>query len=311
MAPNINTSKNFTIAVLSGGLSSERDVSIQSGKQVTRSLKRLGFSVIEIDVGRDVADKLKDANPDLAFMALHGSFGEDGTIQGLLEILGIKYTGSGVLASAIGIDKCMSKKIFITEGLPTPRFIELENHDNDLSEVENFGLPLVVKPNCQGSSVGISVVRDKANLKNAINEAFNVDTKILVEEFIEGREIQCGILGNDKPVALEPIEIVSKNDFFDFEAKYDPSLADEIVPAPITNEEKSLIQEYALRAYKAIGCKGFSRIDTFLKCDGSVFVSEVNTIPGLTENSLFPKEAKASGYSFDEMIQKIVDLALE
>jgi D-alanine-D-alanine ligase len=311
VALNYNSSKNLTIAVLFGGLSAERDISIQSGTQVSSSLKKLGYNVADIDVGKDVAEKLKEADPELAFIALHGPYGEDGTIQGLLEILGIKYTGSGVLASALGIDKCTSKKIFASEELPTPRFIELISDVYDLEKIETIGFPVVVKPNCQGSSVGISIARDRDEIKEAINDAFKHDSKVLIEEFIDGREIQCGIIGNDKLVALEPIEIISKNDFFDFEAKYDPTLASEIVPAQITQVEKELVQERAIKAYKALGCRGFARVDTFLKADGSVLVSEINTVPGLTENSLFPKEAIASGYTFDEMIQQIVNLALD
>lgn len=311
MAHKQSTSKKINIAVLYGGLSAEREVSIQSGKQVVSSLKNLGHNVTEVDVDKDVSSKLIQVEPDVAFIALHGPQGEDGTIQGLLEILGIKYTGSGVLASAIGMDKCASKKIFISEGLPTPRFVQFYENDIDYSKIESLGWPVVIKPNCQGSSVGVSIVHNKDKLQEAFQSAFKHDSKVLAEEFIIGREIQCGIIGNKKLISLEPIEIISEKEFFDFEAKYDPSLAREIVPAEITKEEKTLVQELSIKAYKALDCRGFARVDTFLDDKGRVFVSEINTVPGLTVNSLFPKEAIASGLGFDEMIQKIVDLALE
>lgn len=310
MVPNSNSSNKLNVAVLYGGLSAERDVSIDSGKQVAKALNKLGHVVTEIDVDRNVATNLINAKPDVAFIALHGPLGEDGTIQGLLEILGIKYTGSRVLASALGIDKSASKKIFRSAGLQTPDFLEINGRDYT-QEAEGLGLPLVVKPNCQGSSVGISIVKEAKSLTSAVDDALKHDCKVLIEQFIEGREIQCGIIGNTEPIALEPIEIISKKDFFDFEAKYDPSLADEIVPAEITDEEKRKVQECSIKAYESLGCRGFARVDTFLDKKGKVWVSEVNTIPGLTEKSLFPKEAKASGYSFEEIIQKIVDLALE
>ncbi|RJQ31945.1 MAG: D-alanine--D-alanine ligase [Actinobacteria bacterium] len=301
----------LTIALLYGGRSAEREVSLESGNQVAAALESLGHRVIKIDVDDSVEDKLDANQADLAFIALHGIGGEDGTIQKILEDKGIKYTGSGVLASAYGMDKIASKKAFAKHGLLTPRFIELKSNSYDEVAIKEPGWPAVVKPNSQGSSIGISIAHDHHELKKAIDEAFALGDKVLIEQFIKGREIQCGILGNEKPQALELIEIVSKKQFFDYEAKYDPSLAEEIVPAEVTPQQKQKIQEVSLKAYNALGCRGFARVDTFLTSDEQVYVSEINTIPGLTANSLFPKEAKASGIEFNELIQKIVDLALE
>lgn len=310
MASSSVSSTKLTIAVLYGGLSAEREISIKSGQQVAKALKKLGYKVVEIDVDRKVALKLIEVSPDIAFVALHGPLGEDGTIQGMLEVLGIRYTGSRVLASALGIDKSASKRIFAAEGLPTTCFIEITRPD-EIARLRDFSLPAVIKPNRQGSSVGITIVKEPKNFDKALAEAFQLDDKVLIEEYVDGREIQCGILGNAKPIALEPIEIISKKEFFDFEAKYDSTLAEEVVPAPISSSEKKMIEDLSLKAYKALGCRGFGRVDTFLTEGGKVYVSEVNTIPGLTENSLFPKEAEASGISFEQLVQKIVELGLE
>lgn len=331
--------KKLNVAIIMGGISSEREVSLASGRNVFRVLKssKKYFPIsIEIEKnGKWVSGKNKvflnpkslkvgDQKVNVCFIALHGPYGEDGTIQGLLEMFKIPYTGSGVLASALGIDKLASKRIFKASGLPIAKFKEvyfdkyIKSPEKIIASIIRlFGNVFVIKPKTQGSSIGVSIIRLRSRLKGenqvkkALKEAFKYDEVILIEEYIKGREIQVGILGNKNLIALPPIKIISKRNFFDYQAKYDSDLAEEIVPAKIDEKETFLVQNLALGAYKSLGCKGFARVDMFLNTRGKVLVSEVNTIPGLTKNSLFPKEAKAAGIEFLELAEKIIDLALE
>ncbi|MCL5985829.1 MAG: D-alanine--D-alanine ligase [Actinobacteria bacterium] len=337
------------VAVIMGGQSPEREVSLCSGQNIIENIDRQKYDVLAVEIDRggiwfalqkystirlknekvpislERCDKKSaalnletiniGASCDIAFIALHGSYGEDGTIQGLFEMIGLPYTGSGVMASSIAMNKLISKKLFSYENLPTPEFIYFDKdfaHDENeiMQRVSSLGLPLVVKPVGQGSSIGVSIVKKVTSIIKAVDEAKKYGDAFIVEEYIDGREIQVGILGNNKPIALPPIEIISKKEFFDYEAKYDPSLATEIVPADITQDQQHLLNELAIRAFKAIGCKGFARVDMFLKNERA-YVSEVNTIPGLTKESLFPKEALACGITFTELIDRIVTLGLE
>ncbi len=329
------------VAVLMGGRSSEREVSLSSGRNIVRSLDAAKYEVIPIEIRQDgkwvaqsphlAGEHLVKLEPgdlqaagrklDVVFVALHGQLGEDGAAQGLLEMMDIPYTGSGVLPSALAMNKVLSKKLFMQEKIPTNEFVDLKLCDwpacseKKLKKarhiLEALGDPVVVKPACQGSSIGIYTARTDRQLASRLNESFSYGDAVVVEKYLEAREIQCGVIGNTEPFALPLIEIISKNEFFDFEAKYNPELADEIVPAPIPEEETKRIQEISLRAYQALGCSGFARVDTFLQEDGKVFVSEINTIPGLTEASLFPKEAQAAGISFPQLLSMLIDLALE
>lgn len=306
------------VAVLMGGRSEEREISLQSGEQVFQALLARDYPATKIDVDEHLAENLKKEKADIAFVALHGKFGEDGTVQGLLELLDIPYTGSGVLASALALNKLFTKRIFLQEGIPTPRFKDIGRKEWSKDSVaiifglaERFGWPIAIKPVAQGSSVGVSIVRDEMEMRQGFEIAFTYDHVALAEEYIEGREIQVGVIGNEELQPLPPIEIVSKNDFFDFEAKYTPGMAEEITPAPVTTEQTGLLQKWAVKAYQALGCRGFARVDMFLRGKDEVFVSEINTIPGLTANSLFPKEAKAAGIEFPDLIEKIVQLTLE
>jgi D-alanine-D-alanine ligase len=333
--------KKLKVAVLMGGRSSERDVSLASGRNIVRSLDVEKYEAIPVEIGEDgrwLAQgpgldgehsvelrpgdlRAAGRNIDVVFIALHGRLGEDGAAQGLLEMMGIPYTGSGVLASALAMNKALSKKIFLQEGIPTNEFIDLRFHnwpsvsDRKLEKaweiIKILGRPVVVKPACEGSSIGICIATTDKELTARLDDAFSYGEAVVVEKYLDAREIQCGVIGNKDPFALPLIEIVSKNQFFDFEAKYNPDLADEIVPAPIPDEETKRIQEISLRAYRAFGCSGFARVDTFLQEDGQVFVSEINTIPGMTEASLFPKEAQAAGIDFPHLLTMLIDLALE
>lgn len=326
------------VAVLMGGQSAEREVSLDSGRNVAEALETKGFEVDRIEItseglwiGRDKNMRgsgqvnlisghftVEGRKVEVVFIALHGELGEDGTAQGLFEILGVPYTGSGVLASALALNKLLSKRIFRQVGVPTVEFMALKKSDwgkdpkeREKEMIQKWGLPVVVKPVAQGSSVGVSIVREEDQLREALEKSFGYGDIILIERHLQAREIQCGVLGNKNPVPLPLVEIVSKKEFFDYEAKYTPSLAEEIVPAPVKETEAEKVKELSLRAYEALGCRGFARVDNFLTEEGQVFVSEVNTIPGLTAVSLFPKEAQAAGIEFPELVAKIVELALE
>jgi len=300
------------IGVLMGGPSEERQISLRSGKAVYESLKNANFDVVPIDIeSQDLEEnirKIKSYNIEVAFIALHGRFGEDGTIQKLLEDLGIPYTGSGVLASKFALDKVLSRQRFLSFGLNVPDYIVIEKKDFDKTylSLNKFKFPLVVKPACQGSSIGLSIVEDKDSLSKAIDLAFSFDERIIIEEYIKGRELTVGIL-DEEPLPV--IEIIPKKKFFDYEAKYTPGLTEYVVPAKLEEKIASQAKNSALLAHKSLDCFGFSRVDMILNKENKVFVLEVNTIPGLTETSLLPKAAKAVGISFLELCLKLIDSA--
>lgn len=332
--------EKLNVAVLMGGRSSEREVSLASGKNIVQCLDKDKHTAIPVEIARDgrwIARDMRFENEypvqlepsnlkaagckaDVVFIALHGKLGEDGTVQGLLEMMDVPYTGSGVLASALAMNKLLSKQIFLQQKIPTNKFVGVnyliwsnkQERDRIVEEiVDNLGRSVVVKPACEGSSVGISIVHENEEIERALDEAFSYGPSAIVERYLKAREIQCGIVGNKNPYALPLIEIVSKKEFFDYEAKYSPDLAEEIVPAPIPDAEARRIQDVSLAAYRAFGCRGFARVDTFLQQDGQVFVSEINTIPGMTAASLFPKEAQAAGIEFPKLLSTLIELALE
>lgn len=292
--------ENLRIGVLAGGTSSEREISLLSGRAVRKALDELGFKNIFIDVDRDIAFKLRRAKIDLAFLALHGPGGEDGTIQGLLEIMGIPYTGSGVLASAVGMDKIFTKQILVANGIKTPKFKILE-----VGTVREppLRLPFVVKPSRQGSAVGISIVFKKSEIEDALELAFSYDEKVLVEEYISGKEITVGILGDN---ALPVVEIVPENKFYDFESKYKKGMSKHIIPARIHDDISKQAQETAIRVHRILGCRDISRLDMIYNSRRGLFVLEINTIPGMTDVSLLPDAARAAGIEFKEMVKRMV-----
>ncbi|MBI3289788.1 D-alanine--D-alanine ligase [Candidatus Microgenomates bacterium] len=335
----------FNIAILSGGPSAEHEISLLSAREVVKNLDPQKYNALPIIISKDgktwlpvskekfleskngqksiVVNKtptntnvhalkaLTDQNGeiDICFISLHGPFGEDGTIQSILEFLGIPYTGSGPLASALGMDKIQSMRLFSQAGLNTPKNVILNKNENPSYIWKELSLPVVVKPNNQGSSLGISIVHKKNGLLDAIRKARKFSRTIIVEEYIKGTEITCGVIGNDNPKPLPLVEIVPKNEFFDYQAKYTPGATDEIAPARISKELTKKAQETALKAYRTLGCRGFGRVDMIIKRK-RIYILEVNTIPGLTPISLLPKAAQAAGILFPRLLDKIIKLAL-
>jgi D-alanine-D-alanine ligase len=293
------------IAVLMGGESSERDVSIASGKAVSKALRKKGYKVVEMDVGHDIAQRLFDESIEVAFIALHGRWGEDGCIQGLLECLRIPYTGSGVTASALGMDKVRSRLIFRQAGLPVPQYILLKGEEIESFRpgVESLTLPLVIKPSREGSSVGVEIVRAPERLGPALQGALSYSEEVLVEEYIPAREIHVGIL-DDTP--LGAIEIRPKGEFYDYRTKYTEGLADHIFPAPLPGALYNEAMELAARAHRLLGCEGGTRVDMLWNEERGFFVLEVNTLPGMTSLSLLPEIARGVGISFEDLCERIL-----
>lgn len=299
--------KSKRIGVLYGGLSAEREVSLKSGTAVHQALVAQGYNAVAIDVGRDLADVLRREKVEVAFIALHGRYGEDGCVQGVLELLQIPYTGSGVLASALAMHKLYSKQAFAASSILTAPFRCYRRGETmSLSDLP-FGLPLVIKPVQEGSSVGISIVREEAGLAAALDLAFRHDDEVLVEQYIKGQEVQVGILDDS---SIGAIEIVPKNEFYDFEAKYTDGMAEHIFPARLEPALYEKAQRIGLAAHRALGCKGYSRVDLLVTAAGECYVLEVNTLPGMTALSLLPEiAAKGAGLSFEALVSRIIESA--
>jgi len=302
------------VGVLMGGLSREREVSLRSGGNILASLKRQGFDAVSIDVDHRVAEVLKEERIDLAFIALHGRYGEDGCIQGLLEMLGIPYTGSGVMASAVAMNKVATKRVLSAAGIPTAPFavIDIERGvDAEVARmVSEFGLPVVVKPVSEGSSIGITIADSVEELNQAVRRAVYEFGKVYCEAFLAGREITVGVLGtNGSARALPVLELRPKNRFYDFEAKYTHGLTEFVLPAELPPALTTLVQEVAVKAHRALGCAGMSRVDMIVTADGVPNVLEINTIPGFTDLSDLPAQAKEAGMSFDELVFEILKTA--
>ncbi len=305
------------IGVLMGGPSNEREISIKSGTAVFSALNFKGFNVIPIELGssdgilqyeREVEKEIRNKDIDFAFIAMHGEFGEDGRVQELLERLNIPYTGSGVLASKRGMDKIESKKLFMESGIPVPDFKVISNSERLKSWPKELGKRIVVKPSNQGSSIGVSFVEDLETLNQAIKKIKTFCERIILERFIEGKELTVGIL-EDRPLPVIHI-LPKKEEFFNYKAKYSKDRTDYIVPAQLKGSVYRRCQETALKAHKALGAKFFSRVDMVLSKEGEVFVLELNTIPGMTTTSLLPKAAKAVGISFEDLCVKILSSSL-
>lgn len=305
------------IAVLKGGRSLERDISLKSGHRVEKALTELGYTVEGIDVDGQTVKRLKEMKPDAAFIAMHGKSGEDGTVQELLDILGIPYTGSDVLPSICCMDKVLSKHIFKADGVPTPPFYAF-NRDafQELGAVdampiigEELGFPIVVKPAAQGSALGIRFAHSIDEIPAALISAFSFSDKVLLEKYMKGRELAVSILGRD-PRVLPIVEAIPKTEFYDFEARYTMGKADYVVPAEIPEEAAARAVDISLDAFKALGCSGFGRVDLIMSEDGALSVLEINTIPGFTETSLLPMAAQAAGIGFKELVEEILLAAL-
>lgn len=302
------------VAVLLGGRSAEREVSLNTGAQVASALEGGGFDVTRIDTGEaGFIEALQSSGADVAFICLHGRFGEDGTIQGLLELLDMPYVGSGVLASALAINKVMSKHFYANAGLATPPYAVLhrgEPYDLD-GIVSELGGKTVVKPANEGSSVGMTIVHDPRELEGAIEKAFRFDPLVLVERFVAGTEVTIAVLGNHAPTALPTIEVVAEHEFYDYDSKYVPGMSTHIIPARVPLDAREECERLAVAAHVALGCAGMSRSDTIVTPEGEVFLLETNTIPGMTSTSLLPDAAAAAGIAFPELCARLVGLALE
>ena len=288
-----------------GGLSREREISLKTGKAIQKALTEKGYTVTPIDVGNDIAEKLVKEKIEWAFLALHGRFGEDGTIQGMLELMRIPYTGSGVLASALAMHKIMTKKFFLCEKIPTPRFevFHREEITKDLPKKNSLPLPVVVKPAREGSTIGISIVQKDEELGPALKKAGEYDEEILVEEFMKGREITVGILEN---IPLPIIEIVPKSGFYDYYSKYTKGETQYILPARIPREKYLYAQEISLKAFQILDCSGVARVDLMTDENENPYVIDVNTMPGMTETSLLPKAASYAGIPFGDLVERIL-----
>lgn len=307
--------KNKRIGVLMGGFSREREISLRSGRNCLAALERLGYDAVPVDVGRDVATTLQREAIEVAFLALHGKFGEDGKIQGLLEIMDIPYTGSGVLASAVGMNKAYSKKIAAFYGIPTPAF-SLINCDDDIAaacspERLRARLPVMVKPCEEGSSLGVVKVDDLAALAPVADALCRDYVQVIIEEYIAGDEVTVGLLEADGGFHELPVlQLVPReSEFYDYEAKYNEGMTEFILPAAIPPETAARCQELARKVHRVIGCRGFSRVDFMIDSDGVPQFTEINTLPGMTDTSDLPAQAVAAGIGYDALVETMLGSA--
>jgi len=304
------------IALIAGGVSGERAVSLSGASSVEKALDSVKFMVRRYDPATDLAKLAADAPEiDFAFILLHGLYGEDGTMQGFLELLGIPYQGSGVLGSAIAMDKQLAKELYILNGLPVADSQIITSDDQlDGEELLNrFGLPMVVKPVHEGSSLGLTLARSEEELLAGIDRALRHDSHVMVEKYIKGRELTVGVLGNKEPEALPVIEIVPGEGFtfFDYDAKYKPGATEEICPARISEDVTRLAQKYAVEAHEALRLRGYSRTDMIMAGDDSLYLLETNTIPGMTATSLMPQAAAVHGLPFPQFLERLIELGME
>jgi D-alanine-D-alanine ligase len=326
-------SRRVRVAVLLGGRSSEHDISLASARSVLEALDPERYDTVSVEIGRDgrwelgtgengtTAETLPVPTSkvpatlgevDVVFPVLHGPFGEDGTVQGLLELAGVPYVGAGVLGSALAMDKDVFKAVMRDRGVPVTRNVTLRQGDPPANP---FGFPVFVKPARLGSSVGISKARDEEELADAVEVAFRHDEKVLVEEFVDGIEVECGVLGNERPEASLPGEIESHGfsgaDWYDYSAKYDEGGMELLIPPRLPEETVERVRDLAVRAFVAGECEGMARVDFFVRPDGEVLVNELNTIPGFTATSVYAKLFEASGVPYPELVDRLVQLALE
>jgi D-alanine-D-alanine ligase len=299
------------IGVLMGGISAEREISLRSGTAIYSALKGSGYNAVAIDVGPDICNVLNREEIEVVFLALHGGQGENGSIQGMLEVLGIPYTGSGVLASALAMDKEASKKIFLYHNIPVPPFVVLSKEQitksssfvSRPSSLVEFTLPWVVKPATEGSSVGVSIVRDETSLEQALETAYSYGARVIIEKYIAGKEVHIGILNGR---VLGGVEVRPSLEFYNYEAKYTAGRTEYILPPEIDSKAYEMAKAAAISAHIALGCKGATRVDLRVDTEGNPYVLEVNTIPGMTEMSLLPKIASLAGFDFPALIGEII-----
>jgi len=306
------------VVVLYGGDTAEREVSLRTGRGIMEALRAKGYDVVGIDFRptRECLARLVQLQADVVYIALHGRYGEDGRLQGFLDLLGVPYVGSGVLASALAMDKARTKTLARQTGIRVApdRVIRREELDRvtPAALAHELGLPLVIKPNREGSTVGLTVAQREEEIGSGLEQAARYDDTILVETFVPGVEVTVGVLGDEQPVALPVIEIVPrKNFYYDYESKYAPGGSEHIIPARITPEAERKVREWAVEAYRLLGCQNYARVDFIVPKDGSdPVLLEVNTLPGMTETSLFPDAARAYGLSYPDMVDRLIQLAL-
>jgi D-alanine-D-alanine ligase len=299
---------SLKVAVVMGGPSAEREISIQSGTGVMRALAALGHDAKSLDFDARFVDAIREIKPDVVFNALHGPGGEDGTIQGILDWMRVPYTGSGVTACAIAMDKHLTKKLLAAEGLPTPAWDVFDLTGGTLPLLPgSLNLPLVVKPRASGSSAGVAIVRTHEAWSKVIIETAERTPEVLVEEFVPGREFSCGVLGEE---ALPVVEIVSSDEFYSYDAKYKPGGSRHLIPAPIDHDLTSRLQTLALSVHRLVGLRDYSRTDFIVTKEGRPTVLEVNALPGLTPQSLLPDEAQHAGIAYEALVERLIQYAL-
>jgi len=298
--------KGKRIGVLLAGMSVEREVSLRSGAAISKALRGLQYEVVEIDVQRDLPEQLTKHRIDVAFIALHGRYGEDGCVQGLLESMFIPYTGSGVLASSVGMEKVFAKQIFLSEGIPAPRHLTFRESGTARAAFDSlpFAVPVVVKPSREGSSVGVHICKTRDQYEKAVEDAAQYAGLLMVEEYIKGREVQGAVLDDE---ALGAIEVVPAREFYDYEAKYSTSSGTRyLFPAPLPPNQYERVNQVCLAAHRALGCSGATRSDVIVAESGDVYLLELNTLPGMTATSLLPKIAAGRGIDFPALCERLL-----
>ncbi len=303
---NLKQTAKLNIAVLYGGPSSEREISMKSGTAVINALNNLGIKNIPVVVNKDLdwIDRIKKSGADFVFIALHGRFGEDGTVQSILDFLKIPYSGSGVVASAVSMNKLKAKEIFVANNIPTPKWAVLSKN---VLTPPKLKYPVVVKPVSEGSAIGVSIAKNRKDIKPSLKKAFRYGDKAMLEEYVDGTEITVAILGRK---ALPVIEIVPRGKFYDFRSKYQIGMSDHIIPARIPEKVLKVSQKIAMKTFDALGCRAFGRADMKVSTKNKIYVLELNTIPGMTQTSLLPEAAKAAGMSFDKLILEMIKQSL-
>ena len=290
-----------------GGTSAEREISLQTGRSVCESLRRRHYTVVPIDVDATLPQQLRTKKVSVAFVALHGLGGEDGTVQGLLEIMNIPYTGSGVGASAVCMDKGLTRGVLQTAGVPVPAGTTLQASQSLPHSPRNLGWPVVVKPCMEGSSIGVSIVKSPSAWKNALSKAFQHGQQVVVEKYIPGREVAVGVLDE---LIFPSVEVIAPGGFYNFKAKYGKAATQYLCPAPLTSRLERLLSKQSLQAYQALGCRGAARVDFRIHPNGRPYVLELNTIPGMTERSLLPMAAAQHGMTYDDLVEAMLQAAL-
>lgn len=317
MKKTIEINKKTKVAVLCGGLSNEREVSLRSGKNCHAALLRLGYNAVQIDVGHDIAYQLKEQGVEVAFLALHGKWGEDGTVQGLLELMQIPYTGSGVLASALAMSKPLTKSVLKAHGIPYAETLVIDEYD--AKNFDNIQIPTwapaMVKPLAEGSSVGVEKVDESGSLKTVIKETITKYGGAIVEKYIKGQEITIGVLENPShngtAASFQALPILelrpkSKAGFYDYEAKYTKGMTEFVLPAELSPEVTQIAQDLAVKTFRALACSGYARVDMMVDASGQPNVLEVNTLPGMTDTSDLPAMAEVAGISYDALVERIL-----